>query len=111
MDKLNVVFHIDEMSKWDLVLKNAKNFIASDHLTDVVILANAEAVKGLLRESEYESEIGFLLGEDVEFKVCANALRDQKLDQDALISAVEVVAAGVVELVLLQNEGYRYIKP
>lgn len=45
------------------------------------------------------------------FRVCSNAMRSFGGDIEALVPGCELVPAGVVELILLQQKGYAYIKP
>lgn len=48
----NVIFHIDEFQKWNLLLNNVKNLLLSydNSLSSisVEVLANSEAVKGYI---------------------------------------------------------------
>lgn len=111
MYKLKVIFHIDEMEKWDLVLKNAKNFYEGNNNSDIKILANGDAVEAYLKESEFEAKFHMLIGADVEFLACENALNKCDIVGRDLLSYVKVVPVGVIELVNKQDEGYRYIKP
>ncbi len=111
MENLKVIFHIDEMDKWDMVLANAKNFYEGSENSKIAVLANGEAVKELEKNYNYEDELNMLSGWDIEFLACNNALEKFHIKADNLMSFIEVVPAGVVEIVKRQNEGYRYIKP
>lgn len=115
MTHYKAVFHIDEMALWDRVLGNAQNLLNAmkeEHLT-VAILANGEAVKGYIAADQSDTLKRKLndLNRQVRFKACRNALNAHKIDPSALLDFVEVVPAGVAELVLLQHEGYAYLKP
>ena len=112
MSDYRVVFHIDECTKWKLTLANAQNILNDlGEAVDIVVLANAEAVRGLVKSSPYEENIRILIQAGVQFKVCQNALRSYKVTNENLIAQVEVVPAGVSELVKLQYQNYAYIKP
>ena len=47
----------------------------------------------------------------VSFRVCANAMKKVPITKEDLLPCVEVVPAGVVEIVRLQREDFAYIKP
>lgn len=112
MSDYRVVFHIDECTKWKLTLANAQNILNDlGEAIDVVVLANAKAVKGLVKSSPYEENIQTLILAGVQFRVCQNALRSYKVANEDLIAQVEVVPAEVSELVKLQYQDYAYIKP
>lgn len=112
MSQYKVVFHIDEMAKWSLVLSNAKNILADlGENVEVVVLANAEAVKGYLESSEFDGPIQELMDEKVRFVACRNALKANEISVDQLMEKMNVVPAGVSELVKLQSQGYAYVRP
>ena len=116
---MKVVYHIDEMEKWDLLLANVRNmcafYEAAGHAATIEVVATAAAVRALTREAARDSgrsaafaalqEAGVLLA------VCANALAANGVGADALVPSAHVVPAGVVELAQRQQEGYAYIKP
>jgi uncharacterized protein len=117
MHALNVVFHIDEIKKWALVLGNVKNFIKDIGKTSysIEIVVNAAAVMVFAVENEAMEvllqEMETLNGQSVKISVCKNALKANGLAEERLPGFVDIVSAGVTRLVLLQNEGYAYIKP
>ena len=45
------------------------------------------------------------------FKACRNALAKFGVSAEDLIPGCRIVPAGVVELIVLQQDGYAYIKP
>ena len=47
---------------------------------------------------------------NVEFKVCAIALANQKIDKAQLLPGVQVVPDGIYEIVSKQKQGWGYIK-
>lgn len=115
MTHYKAVFHIDEMSLWDRVLGNTQNLLNAmkDQDLTVAILANGEAVRVYIAADQSEVFKKKLqdLSQQVRFKACRNALNAHKIDPSVLSEFVEVVPAGVAELVLLQHDGYAYIKP
>lgn len=101
---MKVVYHIDEVEKWELLSANVKNTIAYDPTVKIVVVANAVAVTLFTKESVN-------LEKNVEYHICNNALMSRNLTQDDLIEGVEIVPSGVVDLIRLQDANYRYIKP
>lgn len=112
-----VVFHIDEMQKWKLLLHNAKNLLSSyadpASETAVEVLANGEAVQAYVFgfDNSLESHMQALSDSGVAFVACNNALAGYRISKEQLISFVIIVPAGVRELVDKQTDGFAYIKP
>ena len=112
MDKLKVIFHVDEIHKLDLALANVKNFLKGyGGDMEIELLLNYEAVREAVRKSEYREDMEEILDKQARIKVCSNALKFFKVEEKNLIEGIETVQAGVVELALRQKEGYGYIKP
>ena len=78
----------------------------------VVLLANGGAARFLARKDNAQTEaIEKLAQAGVSFRVCANAMKKVPITKEDLLPCVEVVPAGVVEIVRLQREDFAYIKP
>ena len=109
---MDVIFHIDEPSKWPVLLSNVQHYQewlqAQSDNSSLEILINGEAVAQATSQSDIDL---CLLARDVNIAVCANSLRQRGITQDQLQGGLEVVASGVVELVKRQHEGFAYIKP
>lgn len=110
MNKLRAIFHVDEMSKWQLTIGNLRNLVRARENLDLIVLANSEAVKYLLADGA-DGEIKILMENKIKVRACENALRAFEIEVDDLVTGVETVEAGVLELVERQEEGYAYIKP
>lgn len=108
-----VIFHVDELSKWDLALKNVANLLdqPQGRAARVAVLANSEAVRGYLAQSAFVGPMLKLNDLGVVFSACNNSLNALGIDRADLPHWVQVVPAGVLELVERQAEGYAYIKP
>ena len=112
---VNVIFHIDEQSKWSLTLKNVQNLTKAAELkhSRIEVLANSEAVAfyaGSEPNSDRELMQELALA-GIRFVACNNALRGMEIPQERLPQFVDIVPVGVLELIQKQNEGYAYIKP
>lgn len=116
MSKYKVIFHIDEMNKWNLLLANVKNLINGFNGENLLIevLANSEAVNFYILNEVIDEQINTIkrLHEiGVDFKACNNSLITSGIKKESLIDFINIVPSGVVELVKKQTEGYSYIKP
>lgn len=114
--KYKVIFHIDEMNKWKLLLTNVDNLLTAMDNEDfcVEILANSEAVKYYDMSQNIDADINTmdrLNMKGVKFVACNNALIANNIERHNVIQFVDIVPAGVLELVVKQSEGYAYIKP
>ena len=104
---MRVVFHIDELNKWPLVLGNVTNFLSVEAQATVEVVAYAEAVTYYVADKKLPEE---LIGK-VDFVACSNALKAWEIKADLLPEHVRVVPSGVVEIIHKQAEGYYYIRP
>lgn len=114
MNLYKVIFHVDELSKWELVLSNAKNLIKafSDDELVIEILANSEAVEFLVKSDSHSDKLFTdLLNNNAIFKVCNNSIKSLEIDPNTLFAFVSIVPSGVAELTIKQHEGFAYIKP
>ena len=110
MNKYKVVFHVDEMDKWELLLGNVTNLLNELEAKDlsVIVLGNSTAVKYYVNNQQQEdlNKMKELSKQGVKFIACNNALKGYKIEPKNLYPFVNIVPAGVAELVLRQREGY-----
>lgn len=116
MEEYKVIFHIDEISKWELLLGNVTNLLAAAEgiKIEIEVLANAQAVKYYDPSQQLNPDIEtmkILHQKGVRFVACNKALNANNVNKDNLLEFTEVVPAGIFELIQKQNEGYVYIKP
>ena len=107
-----VVFHIDEIGKWDRVIGNVNNLLKEIDLknAEIIVIANSEAVKGYLIPEKHTA-LNALIDQDIVLNVCQNSLNGFGIDVKELPSFVVIVSAAVFELARKQHEGFAYIKP
>jgi len=108
------------ITKWDTdeinhILGSANNvikFYGVDN-TEVVIVAYAQGIKSLLkhRDNRIRKRVQSLMTYDVEFIACANTMKTLRIKKEDLLDDVEIVTAGIVELIERQLRGYIYIRP
>lgn len=111
-----VIFHIDELNKWKLLLKNVVNLLEAIDIQkyNIEVLANSEAVKLYSVNEELDESIDSmkkLNNKGVSFVACNNALMAYHIKKDDLFDFINIVPVGVLELINKQSEGYAYIKP
>jgi uncharacterized protein len=115
MQSVKVVFHIDEVDKWSLLLANVRNLVKAVDLvsSNITVLSNAKAVlvfgdSASLNDADSMQE---LASKGVEFSVCQNSLNGVGIAIDLLPEYVKVVPVGVLSLIEKQADGFAYIKP
>ncbi|GAW91772.1 DsrE family protein [Calderihabitans maritimus] len=130
MNRLKVLFHVNESNRWQVVFGNINNFIndIGPQNADIEVLANGEAVSIFGNKCSQVGDVsqgpscGTVEGAPVnqlkklsemgvKFVVCRNALKAESIDEDSLPAFVVVVPAGITEIAKKQAEGYAYIKP
>ncbi|MDD2993007.1 MAG: DsrE family protein [Pygmaiobacter sp.] len=114
---LKVIFHVDDTTRWPLVLGNAENLLRAAkekrEEAEVEVLANALAVVQCVQQTgdELQEQMCNLSQKKVRFAACNNSMHAQGIAPASLLPFVQVVPAGVLELAERQNQGYAYIKP
>jgi len=116
VNKLKVLFHINDPERWPRVLLNITNFIndAGPANVAVEVVANGGAVLALTGEradQKLQGEMERLAGQGIVFSACRNALRMHSLDEGKLPPYITVVPAGITEIAQKQAGGFAYIKP
>lgn len=117
MAEYKVVFHITDLDRWDMVLNNVSNLLADvgADAVEAAVVANGKSVQ-YYKSSRTDIAVDFekleeLSQQGVQFIACSNSLEKTHLAEEDLQSFVEIVSAGVSELVRKQHKGYAYIKP
>lgn len=112
-----VVFHLDadEEGRLKLAVENAKNLFkeVDPQACHVSMVTNGKAVN--LFRKDRVGKLGTDMKElnklGVRFCACRNAMANNHITKEDLFEIVEVVPAGILELIDLQSKGYSYIKP
>lgn len=108
---MKMVLHVSNSEQWPTTFANVRNFIQGiSGVKEVIVLVNGGVVKDLVT-AEFLSLYHEHAQWEFKLQVCANALKANDIDPNALDAKMEIVASGVVQLTLLQNQGFAYIKP
>jgi len=100
------------------VLSSASNVIKFYGVDkcEVVIVCYSQGIKSLLKKAYFfdkdiQKRVRSLMTYDVEFIACNNTMKTYKIDKKELLDDVEIVTAGIVELIERELRGYIYIRP
>lgn len=100
-------------AKWNLALNNARNIQtdigASD--VDIEIVAYGPGIGMLKADSVVGNRVEEAGKAGVKVVACENTMRAQKLAHADMLPGIGYVAAGVVELMQRQQQGWAYIRP
>jgi len=78
----------------------------------LAIVCYSKGIRTLLkREKEIAARVRSLMTYDVEFIACGNTMRTKGIEKEDLIEGVQIVTAGIVELVERDLKGWVYIRP
>jgi len=96
-------------------VNNVIKFYGVDN-SEVVIVCYSKGIKATLKEPKFKDKelkkrVLALMTYDVEFVACNNTMKTYKIKENDLLEDVEVVTAGIVELIERQLRGYTYIRP
>ncbi|MCQ8213569.1 DsrE family protein [Cetobacterium somerae] len=114
---IKTVFDINQEERWNTLIGNLKNVVKrmkeinSEYSLEVVIMGTA--INGIKKLSDIveKDDLEELINQKVVFSVCNNTMKKYNVKKDELYDFIQIVPAGVIELVLKQQEGYSYIKP
>jgi uncharacterized protein len=99
--------------KWNLAFNNARN-IQSDlgaKNVEIEIVAYGPGIGMLKSGSAVAPRIDEATLAGVKVVACENTMHAQKLARSDMVSGIDYVAAGVVEIMKRQQEGWSYIRP
>ncbi len=111
------VFHVDQNNNavMHLALNNITNLLNAipgiDH--NLVMVLNGPAANLLTWDNgvPFFEQVKELAEKNVRFQVCKNAMNNFDIQDNQLIDECDVIPAGIVALIDLQNNAFAYIKP
>lgn len=107
------VFHVDlfEDKYINIAEANITNYLKAVDGAKVVLLFNGPGAQFCRADHGTTANLVAMIKLGVRVCVCNNAMKANEIEPDELTPGVEIVPAGVVELIDLQNDGWAYIKP
>lgn len=110
-----VVIQVSEAdpAKWEMALLNARNVrkAYADKSVGVEIVAYGPGLKMFHQNSPVSAGLDEMNKQGVKLLACGNTMTMTHTTRDKLNQAVEVVPAGVVEIMERQKDGYAYVRP
>ncbi len=110
-----VVIQVSEAdpAKWEMALINARNVRKAygDKPINVEIVAYGPGLKMLRNDSAVASGLAEASNNGVKLLACGNTMAMTQTLHEDLNRAVDVVPAGVVEIMQRQQDGYAYVRP
>ncbi len=115
---MKVLFHVNENDRWNIAFGNITNLIkdVGEDVVEIVVLANGHAVESLVDDEKIKT-MKEVIGKGVRFLICRNSLKmmcagaTACIDMNSIPSFLEVVPAGITEIIRRQMDGYAYVKP
>ncbi len=96
------------------VLSSANNVLKfyRPENVQIAIICYSKGIRTLLKkEKKIAVRVKSLMTYDVEFIACGNTMRTKGIKKEDLLDGVEIVTAGIVELVERNLKGWIYIRP
>ena len=113
-----VVYHLDEVEKIPIALRNLDNHIegtGGPGMADIKIVVIGPPLASFRHDKAdgiLSTSVATLQEHGVQFDACGNTMRGMKMELgDLLPGFVKAEQGGVVRLAELQGDGYAYIRP
>ncbi len=96
----------------ETALRNIRN-TAADLGDDasVAVVAHGPGIGLLTGATGFDDQVGEIVKSGVEVLACRNTLNRLSISVEELLPGVEVVSAGIGEIVRRQHEGWAYVRP
>lgn len=103
----------NDPAEWEMALINARNVRRAygDQPMNVEIVAYGPGLKMLHNDSPVSAGLEEAQKDGVKLLACGNTMRATHTTREDLNWLVDVVPAGIVEIMQKQNEGYAYVRP
>lgn len=106
MENLKVIFHLNDEERLTTAYNNIMNTIKENDKIQIELLINGSAASLVVSNEQI-----IKLVEIINVTVCNNSLNSLDIGLHQIISKVQVVPSGVVELIIKQADSFAYIKP
>jgi intracellular sulfur oxidation DsrE/DsrF family protein len=110
-EPLKVVFHINEFEKANLLIFSVNELIHTKNNIDIKLVMHGSSILKLSKNDSLRKKFERLMKQGVEIGVCSQAMLQNKLKPGMIIEGVNFLTqGGLIRIIQLQNQGYRYIK-
>ena len=114
MTAYRVIFQVSEADPktHENALRNVRN-TAADLGPDaqVAVVAHGPGIGLVTGQSGCTQEVSDLVGQGVQVLACRNTLNRLEIPVEKLLPGVEIVTAGIGEIVRRQHDGWAYVRP
>ena len=102
-----------DAAKWNLALNNARNLQTDlgPSNVQIEIVAYGPGIGMLKLDSPVADRIATAKDAGVAILACENTMKGQKLAREDMLGGIGYAAAGVVEIMRKQQEGWTYLRP
>ena len=110
--KIVIQLNTADTSAWSSTIGNIKNIQKAwpNHL-HIEVVVHGKAINLLVKDKTYfANDIAGLTKEGIVFSACENTMRKYKIEKTELLIEAKTVPSGVVEVILKQEQGWRYLK-
>jgi len=116
MEKLLLHVNSGDPDTQEMAIRNINNVrkVLGEGNVAFELVAYGPGARMLFLESPLRDQIDALVAQGIAFTVCGftlDKIQRETGDTPALIDGVEIVPSGVVRIMELQGEGYKYLKP
>lgn len=113
--KHKVIFQVsdNDPAKWNLALNNVRNIqqdLGKDSV-EIEVVTYGPGLNMLKLDSAVSARVGDALGQGVKIMACENTMTNTKVSKADMLPNIGYVKAGVVELMVKQQQGWSYIRP
>ena len=102
-----------DTAKWNLALNNARNLQTAlgAGKVEIEIVAYGPGIGMLKADSIVGNRVHDALASGVKVVACENTMQAQKLANADMLGGIGYVEAGVVEIMVRQQQGWSYLRP
>jgi len=111
--KLVVQVSDDNPKTWHQALNNARNVQQElgKNNVEIQMIVYGNGIGMLTLESEVGDRVKQATEDGIRVLACENTMRARKLARDDMLPYTRYVKAGIVEIMLKQQQGYVYVRP
>ncbi len=101
---MKVLLHVSDSNQIKRMQNNINNILKEDGTISISVVANDLAIKSFVKGEDT------IINDKVHYYICSNSMRSYKVNSDDLLDGTKITSSGVFKIILLQKEGYHYIK-